>query len=713
MSFTISYPAWFYILCPLAGAVYAILFYYREGKTAEFQNITKWLLGAFRFLAVALAVFLLLSPLLQDNKNTTEKPILVVLQDNSASILTSNDSVFYKTVYKSLWEKTVTELSERYDVRTLAFGSRLSDSMNYRFDEKETDIAGALEEVNKRYYGKNIGAIILATDGIYNKGFDPLYAAQRIKCPIYTVAMGDTIVKRDAKITKVEHNNTVFLGNTFPLQIVIDAQKLDGKSTVLTVSDVTGGKEEKLFVKPIVYSSPTFHLDVPVQLTAASAGLKHYIVKLNPVEGEENLQNNRSDIYIRVLDRKEKILILSNPHPDVAAIVESINSSDGFEAESFLPSKFTDSHVGSAKTDKTYSPAQDLNKYCLIIVNQLPSANYPIAEILQYAAKLELPVLYIVGGETNINSFNNLNTGIRINSLGNSTADAEAYPAPAFSLFTLDDESDNYFSQCPALATPFASYRVSPSVTALCYQKIQNTNTTYPLIAFNTEGSRKICVICGEGIFRWKMQDYADHKNHIFFDGLIDKMVQYLAVKEDKSFFRIHAPYRFKDDEPVEMDAELYNPSYQLINDPEVTITFTNEGGKNFSYTFSRTTNGYHLNAGMLQPGLYSYTAQVKDGDQLYTKKGDFTVTPVQMETVQTIADHHLLYSMAAGHSGVMLFPRQLNQLVNLIENRTDIKPVIYSHVANSPLIDFKWLFFLILFLAGTEWVIRKWNGIY
>jgi len=161
------------------------------------------------------------------------------------------------------------------------------------------------------------------------------------------------------------------------------------------------------------------------------------------------------------------------------------------------------------------------------------------------------------------------------------------------------------------------------------------------------------------------------------------------------------------------MDAELYNPSYQLINDPEVNIVITNSTGKNFSFTFNRTSNAYHLNAGQLQAGQYSYEAKVKVGEQLYDKKGEFSVTPVQLEATHTIADHHLLYQLASEHGGKMLFPNQVDQLPDLLEKRDDIKSIIYSHVSYAPLIDLKWVFFALLILASAEWFIRKWNGTY
>jgi hypothetical protein len=701
LSFNIAYSSWALLLCPLLGGIYAFAFYYKDKKTSGLTPFLRWLAAGLRFVLVTLLAFLFLAPLIRSTKNTTEKPIIIIAQDNSASIVSNKDSVFYRQDLPKAWDKVISDLSSKYDVRVMSFGEQPKDTMNYRYDEKETDISSLFQDINQRYYGKNLGAIILSSDGIYNKGYNPIYAARQFKCSIFTIALGDTTVKVDAVVTKVDNNPTAFLGNTFPLQITLDATRLQGKNSTLTVSELNDAGaqnlEPVLFTKPINFNSPSFHQSIPVQLNATTAGLKHYVVKLAVVDGEENIVNNRKDIYIRVLDQKQKVLILSNPHPDVAAIAECINSSDGFEAQSFSPEKFT----------------EEINKYSLVIINQLPSLTKDISDLIKKINGLGIPAIYILGSESDISAFNKLNQGFKVTSQGDKASDAEAVPAKDFSLFTLSDDSRSYFSQLPALSSPFGNYVSSPSLNVLCYQKIQSVTTNYPLIAFNLSGSEKSCVIAGEGIFRWRLKDYADHKNNRFFNELINKIVQYLAVKEDKSFFRIHTPNSFKEDEPVEMDADLYNPSYQLVNDPEVSIVITNSDGKNFSYIFNRTSNAYHLNAGELQAGSYHYAAQVKQGTQIYTSKGEFTVTPVQVEATNTVADHQLLYQLAKEHGGKMLFPNQISDLPNLIDTKEDIKPVIYTHTSYLPLIDLKWVFFLLLLLVSAEWFIRKWSGTY
>lgn len=697
MAISIEYPLWFLLLCPVTGVVFAIALYYRDRRTAEFHLVIKWLMSISRFTLITLLVFLLFSPLIKSNNYIKEKPIVVIAEDNSLSIVSGKDSGFYKSEYRKKWNNVINELNQKYDVRLFSFGSEIKESMDYAFNEKETDISSLFSIIAQRYYGKNLGALILATDGIYNKGFDPLYTSHELKCLIYTVALGDTLVRRDAIITNVEHNNTVFLGNSFPLQVLIDAKKLEGKSTTLTVNEVNGKSEKNLYGKSIAFTSTSFHSNVPIELSSTGAGLKHYIVRISPVEGEENLQNNRRDVYIHVLDQKQHVLIISNPHPDVGAIAESINSSDGFEAETSVPDKLIDK----------------MNKYCLVILNQFPSANNKISDVLNSIKQLNIPVLYIVGSETDLTSFNTLNVGLKILSNENRSSDAEAIAAPGFSLFVLDNAFLNYIPHLPALSVPFGNYMVGPTANILFNQKIQGITTNYPLIIFNETGTEKSCVICGEGIFRWKLQDYADHKNHQIFDELINKIVQYLAVKEDKSFFRVHVPTVFKEDEHIIMDAELYNPSYQLINEPEVNAVITDDNGRKYSFTFSRTSNSYHLDAGTLQAENYKYETTVNAAGKLFTREGEFTVTPIQIEAVNTIAEHHILFQIASEHKGKMLFPNQIEELPEIINKRDDLKPVIYTHVSFSRLIGLKWVIVTLLTIISIEWFVRKWNGIY
>ena len=239
-------PIWYSIFCLLTGIGYALLLYYREKKLIEVKFWLKWLLAAFRFLVVSILAFLLLSPLLKTIFREVEKPVIVVAQDNSESIVIGKDSSYYRIEYKQKLNSFIQKLSEKYEVRTYAFGDKISTTLPYSYTEKQTDISSLLDEIETRYTNRNLGAVVLCSDGLYNKGEDPVFASGNFKVPIFTVALGDTSIKKDVVLAKVRHNRMAYLGNTFPLEIVAESRQYKGKSALLTVSK----DKETLFHEP-------------------------------------------------------------------------------------------------------------------------------------------------------------------------------------------------------------------------------------------------------------------------------------------------------------------------------------------------------------------------------------------------------------------------------------------------------------------------------
>ena len=57
--------------------------------------------------------------------------------------------------------------------------------------------------VQDLYSNQNVGAVILASDGIYNEGSNPLYANFELNAPIHVIALGDTVPSRDVILKRV------------------------------------------------------------------------------------------------------------------------------------------------------------------------------------------------------------------------------------------------------------------------------------------------------------------------------------------------------------------------------------------------------------------------------------------------------------------------------------------------------------------------------
>ncbi len=694
MDLTIAYPLWALILCPLLGTAYAYFLYRFDQRIAEAPATTRWGLGILRGVVVTLIAFFLFKPLIQSVKREVDRPVVVVAQDGSASLKVGSDSTFYKETYPKQMEKLRERLSADYDVRGYTFGKDVEEGIEYGFKEKETNISSVFEAVRDRYADRNLGAVILASDGIYNRGRDPRYATSAIEAPVYTVALGDTSVRRDLLIPEVLHNRLAYLGNRFPLEVLVEGKKLEGASTTLKVKK----DGQVLHQETIELNTSSYSRVHPVELEAEETGLQHYEIVLGSVDDEVSYVNNKKDVFIDILDSRQRVLILADaPHPDIAALRHAIQSKEQYEVDVAFAEEYDG---GVADHD-------------LVILHQLPSNTHPLKKLQDSLRELNKPRMFVYGGNTDLDAVTDLGGSLTIDNFTGKMNEASAELNTDFTLFQLDKEMRNLVAKLPPLFVPFGEYGKKGGVEVLFRQKVNGVKTTDPLIAFGQSRQTKIAVIGGEGIWRWKLYGYKETGKNKVFNELITKMVQYLAAKEDRSYFRVSSRNDFLENEPIVFKAELYDKSYELVNGPDVMMTIEDKAGKEYPYSFSRTSDAYRLDAGQLPVGEYQYTARTRYNGKEYTETGQFTVSPVQIERSKTVADHQLLYQLARDHGGKMVYPSNMDRLGELLAKNKDIAPVTYREKQLSDLIDLKWLFFLILALLTGEWVVRKLMGGY
>lgn len=688
-----SSPLWFLLLCVLAGIAYAALLYYRE-KNNDFNPAIVRVLAVLRGTAVTLIAFLLLSPLLKSTSRYTEKPIVLLALDNSGSVTLGKDSSFYRNEFVANYKNLADELAKKYDVQTYTFGDKITNGLNSTFSEKQTNMAGLFSEIKDRYSNRNLAALILAGDGIYNQGADPLYVSDDAPYSIYTVALGDTTQQKDIVISRVNYNRVAFLGNDFPVEVTVAAHKCAGVQSKITVSS----GNQQFYNETFPVTQQLYTRTFTTKLTASKVGLQRYRVSVSPVAGEISTANNYQDIFVEVLDGRQKILLLqAAPHPDIAALKQAIEKNRNYSVDNFMIGDFTGS----------------IASYSLVILHQIPSINDVGFQVTNQLKTLPIPVLYIIGAQSNIPAYNSLMTGLMIPQSLSSFNDATGVLNPDFSLFSLGTEIEQIVPEFPPLRVPFSQYKPGTAAQVLLYQKIGNVNTRIPLLLFNQGIDRKSATITGEGIWRWRLANYAKVGNQLAFDELFTRIIQYLAVKEDKSQFRVMLKNNFSENEAVEIDAELYNDSYQLVNEPEVNVVITAESKKSFPFAFTRTSNAYYLNAGSLPPGEYSYKATTSFAGKAFQKTGMFTVMALNVESMNTVANHVLLNNMASRHKGKMVYPAQLDKIVDLLAARDDLKTIAYTQKRYTDLVSFLPVLLLLLGLLSAEWFIRKRNGSY
>jgi len=645
-----------------------------------------------RFLSVSILAFLLLTPLLKLTSETIEKPIIIVGVDNSSSIIMTKDSSFYRNEFPKRLADLIQQLRKKYQTEVYSFGDKTEKGFRGDYSHKQTDIAAFFSEMEDRYANRNVGAIILASDGIYNRGTDPYYQVGKTPFPLYTIALGDTTFKKDICIKKISCSKNVFLGDKFPVELMIEMDKCKDIHTLVTI---TNGAQV-VFNKEISASSEQTLKKTDLLLDALKTGIQRYQVRVDPVEGEANKVNNNQDFYVEVFDSRVKVAILFNtPHPDITALCQALDGTGRYQVELIN------------SNDRMMSEGK---KYDLFIAYQIPSSVSP-GNLFPFE-KTDRPYLYILGTQTDFNAFNKLETGLTINASKLSFSEAQPLPNNDFSLFTMNDADPKWITGYPPLLAPFGEYETRQLTDVLCYQKIGNSTTKIPLILFARNGEKKTGIIAGENIWRWRLSNFFQRSTFEPFDEIINKIAQYLTVREDKSFFRVKVNQKINENENVVFEAGLYNASYELVNEPEVTLTITDAGQKSFPFVFSKTEKAYYLNAGLFPPGNYTFHAMTRLGNFSYEKNGTFMVIPINVESLNLVADHSLLLRMADSHSGVMVNPLNLNELVRKINVQEEIRSVSFLQKQYIDLIGNPWLFLLILIILTTEWGLRKRSGL-
>lgn len=624
-------------------------------------------------------------------RRQVEKPVIAIGVDGSRSVVSSSDSVAVRKSLSHDVESLSRELSDRFEVALYTFGQDVSPGLQKDFKGNHTDISEFFNELGSRYVNRNLGAVIIATDGIYNKGSNPYYAALKLSVPVYSVALGDTSLHKDVLIRNINVSKQVYLGDEFPFEIMVEADKYMGKEIKLLVRH----SGEVVYNKLVKAFNDHALIRVAGTLQAKQKGMQKYSVELESPGDEFNAANNKRDFYTEVLESRIRVaLVYDSPHPDIAAIVSALGSSAKFIVTQLKPS------------DMQERPKD----YDLYIFYQIPSVTGSTdpSRVLPEGS----PVLYVIGSQTDLAGFNRLKTGLIINSQRKSMTDIQPLVNPDFSLFGIDKEFPKVIAEFPPLQCPSGSFETGVLSDVLFFQKIGNVNTKFPLIMFFDMPARKLGIISGENIWRWRISDYIQESDFSLFDDMLTRIAQYLAVKNDPSPFRINVKNRVEEGDPLEFDATLFNPSHELINTPDVMLELKNEEGKSYPYLFTRTEKGYYLNAGYFPAGNYTYTASVKTTQAMYTKQGQINITTLDIELVNLIADHALLQQISAKHEGKVVTQNDIIKLAKILKNRSDIKPVIHLQKRYNDLAGELWMFLLILFLLFTEWAIRKRNGI-
>jgi hypothetical protein len=685
-----SSPA-FIVLCIALSVGYGFLLY--RSKHPWSKNLNRVLMGV-RIVLVFLLAFLLLGPIMKQINNLVEKPLFVIVQDNSISVQETTDTVSLKALSRSVQALKESLTNNGYDVAQKNLSGE--DAPQIVFDAPTSDIQGALRKIANQYEGKPVGGVLLVSDGIYNTGLSPLYT--NYSFPVHTVGIGDTTQRQDISIKNLIYNKIAYQGNKFPLRAEILVKGYSNQP--VSVSLLQGGKIIERLAKN---TGEEQLLIIDFNPLAAEQGIQRYDVQVEVKTGEHNNKNNRATAFVEVVEGKKKILLVaSSPHPDLKALRAVIEKNSNYDLFLHIP--------GVEETEAKNLQPSTID---LAIFHQSPDKRGRTRDLFQRFATSKTSLFVIVGQQTDLSLVTQHNMPLKFDQAPRQTDDVMPVINSAFSGFLISPEANTVFSGFPPVWVPFGKMQVPASSTPLLLQRVGSLVTEKPLLWIDVPESRKIAFTLADGLWQWRLQEYAKNENTETFDEVFGKLIQYLSTTDDKSKFRSYpVEQQFSITESVVFESQVYNDIYEPVYGNTVDIELSDEMAKKYRYKYVTSPGNARYEIGGLKEGVYRYRSSTEVNGKKEEVRGQFLITAQQAELQNLTADFDLLRKLSAATGGQFYKASQMESLQTELSKK-EATGTLHTEEKYDSLLNLKWVFFLLLALASMEWFLRKYFGGY
>ena len=328
---------WIPVLGFTLAVVVVFVLYQREKRST---SRSRWrALLACRLTLIGLVVFMLFGWVRHEYR--TVLPDLVILIDNSASMGHEDhlsDKVLSERLRRQLKQLNLARLSRINLAKLLLLErdqtllDRLSSKYNlyvYRLlpaaasdapltegdalrsleaNGESSQIGKRVRELLEQQRGRSTVAIVLFSDGITTEGerlSEVATDAQRQGIPLYTVELGSAAPRRDLRLSDLVADRSVFPQDLVTVSVNLHAvgfspekvvlrMRQDGNSTALAETTVTLEAAESRRVE--------------LSFRPSVEGVFHYVIEVDPADGEQDLSNNR--LYYTVVVRDTSIRVL-------------------------------------------------------------------------------------------------------------------------------------------------------------------------------------------------------------------------------------------------------------------------------------------------------------------------------------------------------------------------------------------------------------------
>jgi len=678
-------------------------------------------------LLVCLLLFLLWQPALSIATLRPQQNIVAVVIDDSKSMATQEEgSTRKEQVLKTLNGGLLKSLQSKFQVRLYRMGAHLERIDNVdklSAAEPATHIGDNLKEVVADAATLPIGAVVLLSDGADNSGgidLDTISEIKRQRIPIHTVGFGRERMTHDVEVTDVQLPTK----SRLEAQVTFHQWGLRGDKGRLTVREA--GKV--LASHDVILKADGIAQTESMLFNAGDPGVKNLEFTLDPLPDEENKNNNTVTRVLNVDNSKPRILYMEGePRWDYKFIRRAVEDDKNIELVSIVrttQNKIYRQGIANSEELKEGFPSkvEELFAYQGLILGSVEASYFTNTQqdlIQQFVDRRGGGLLFLAGrasladgGYTQPPFVDLLPVHLPNykNTFHRDPATAELTSAGRDSLICRIEENPDAnvarWKKLPYLMDFQEAGTAKPG--ALVLAEMNAAGHKLPLLITEKYGRGRTAVFASGGDWRWQMlQPVEDMSHEMFWRQMLRWMVSDTPTRVVSS---IAKPVLF-DDGHVQLRAEVRDTTYLPASDAQVEARIVGPDG---------AAQSVELHPEPLEQGVYtadwdagragSYITEItahRGQQELGRGVVTFRREDGVAENFHLEQNRDLLEKLSSQTGGRYYRPEEVSKLG---------EDISYSEAGitvreTRDLWDMPVVFFLVLVLCCTEWLLRrKWG---
>jgi len=703
LSFQLDWVFIFLALLLLAGYT---IFTYRV-TIPELRLSKKIALIVIRVLVILTLFLMMFEPLLTISHKKDVNPINYIFVDNSKS------QKVFEGKTSSLGKAIISKLKKmsHSSYKLFSFGNgfreiKQDDASNFSYMEPATNFSSVFTFLQKE---NEIASVSIISDGIITQGTTPVYQAEKLNVPIFTIGIGDSTTKKDLILDNVLHNEYLYSGIETPLKVRITQHGFDGTQTVLSLFEDGVLRT----TKPVSFSSES-EQNVDLVYKPTSPGEKKLKVTLTNLPGEFTYENNRTSVFVKILDSKLNIVLLAGaPSTDVTFFKNTLEADTNNAVQTFT-------QITSNQYLERKSPEKALEKVDVLYLLNFPSNVTPpplVEKIAKLIREKNIPYFFELSSSVDASKLHLLDTELPFIYKKSDNSISEVQPvveddAARNPLIQYNGKDVlNEWNNLPPVFHPNWNCQAKPEAEVIAKLKMNTIKLATPLIISRRLGSKRGIAVLASDIWKWKLQIAPSQVD--LFDRFVNNANKWLhaadqqkqvTIKTDKKFYSLG--------EKVFFTAEVFDEGFNPVNDAEIKCTIKSKDDER-TVTFTSAGNGFYqgvINDLPKEDFIFNGEAFLSN-HSLGKDEGRFSIGEVDYELQQTTMNADMLQLLAKDTKGKFYY-NTVGDFFQRLQSISERSKKIDVETSQYQLWDNQYLLFILILLFSVEWIIRKQDGL-